>query len=209
MSKTVLKLSLVFYVVSCVLLFVCLTFSFFSHGVVSLFSSYEFDCPSGIFRTSFKTVPNQQYDSCFPSVEFGWAFGFAIFEFPFEFPLVFCCCYITFYLLISFFFVFWSIEKQYKVKKITKVYSLLKRSMNRLMCFLTLKYFWSTMHICKDRSIYSKIFLSDLLFEVFQNAIDMFWQLQTAQDIFSSICCLICFFANCSLFMRPFSNFVE
>ena len=25
----------------------------FSHGVVSLFSVYEFDCPSGIFRPSF------------------------------------------------------------------------------------------------------------------------------------------------------------
>ena len=38
--------SLVFYVVSCVLLVV---FFFFNHGVVSLFSIYE----SGIFRPSF------------------------------------------------------------------------------------------------------------------------------------------------------------
>ena len=46
--------SLVFYVVSCVLLFVCLFFFLiFSHGVVSLFSNYEFGCPSGIFRPSF------------------------------------------------------------------------------------------------------------------------------------------------------------
>ena len=45
--------SLVFYVVSCVILFVCLSFFIFSHGVVSLFSIYEFDCPSGIFRPSF------------------------------------------------------------------------------------------------------------------------------------------------------------
>ena len=43
---------LVFYVVSCVLLFVCLSF-FFSHGVVSLFSIHEFDCPFDIFRPSF------------------------------------------------------------------------------------------------------------------------------------------------------------
>ena len=32
---------------------VCL---FFSHGIVSLFSIYEFDCTSGIFRPSFKTM---------------------------------------------------------------------------------------------------------------------------------------------------------
>ena len=40
-----------FCVVSCVLLFVLFRFS---HGVVSLFSIYEFDCPSGIFRPSFQ-----------------------------------------------------------------------------------------------------------------------------------------------------------
>ena len=39
--------SLVVYIVSCVLLFV---FFIYSHGVVNLFSFYEFDCPSGIFR---------------------------------------------------------------------------------------------------------------------------------------------------------------
>ena len=44
--------SLVFYVVSCVLLFVCLSFSFLAM-VLCLFSIYEFDCPSGIFRPSF------------------------------------------------------------------------------------------------------------------------------------------------------------
>ena len=44
--------SLIFYVVSCVLLFV---FFIFSHGVVSLFSIYEFDCPSGIFCPPFMT----------------------------------------------------------------------------------------------------------------------------------------------------------
>ena len=43
--------SLVFYVVSCVLLFVCLSFFIFS--CVSLFSIYEFDCPSGTLRPSF------------------------------------------------------------------------------------------------------------------------------------------------------------
>ena len=33
---------------------ICLfVFIIFSHGVVSLFSIYEFDCPSGIFRLSF------------------------------------------------------------------------------------------------------------------------------------------------------------
>ena len=42
--------SLVFYVVSYVLLFVLFIFS---QGVVSLFSIYEFDCPSGIFRPFF------------------------------------------------------------------------------------------------------------------------------------------------------------
>ena len=46
--------SLVFCVVSCVLLFICLSFFICSHGVVSLFSIYEFDCPSGTFRPSFK-----------------------------------------------------------------------------------------------------------------------------------------------------------
>ena len=39
--------SLVFYVVSSVQSFI------FSHGVVSLFSIYEFDSPSGIFCPSF------------------------------------------------------------------------------------------------------------------------------------------------------------
>ena len=43
--------SLVFYVVSYVLLFFCLSFIFI-HGVVSLFSINELDCPSGIFRPS-------------------------------------------------------------------------------------------------------------------------------------------------------------
>ena len=38
---------------------VCLFVLFiFSHDVVSLFSIYEFDCPSGIFRPSFKAVKN-------------------------------------------------------------------------------------------------------------------------------------------------------
>ena len=32
-------------------------FLFISHGVVSLFSIYEFDCPSGIFRPSFILLP--------------------------------------------------------------------------------------------------------------------------------------------------------
>ena len=33
---------------------ICLfDFFFFSHGVFGLFSIYEFDCPSGIFRSSF------------------------------------------------------------------------------------------------------------------------------------------------------------
>ena len=46
--------SLVFYVVMCT--FVCLlVFMIFSHGVVILFSIYEFDCPSGIVRPSFMT----------------------------------------------------------------------------------------------------------------------------------------------------------
>ena len=44
--------SLVFYVVSCVLLFVCLSLSFSFLFIVSLFSIYEFDCLSGIFRPS-------------------------------------------------------------------------------------------------------------------------------------------------------------
>ena len=30
-------------------------FFFFSHGIVSLFSIYEFECPSGIFRPSLAT----------------------------------------------------------------------------------------------------------------------------------------------------------
>ena len=30
-------------------------FFFFSHGVVSLFSIYEFECPSGIFHLCFAT----------------------------------------------------------------------------------------------------------------------------------------------------------
>ena len=46
--------SLVFYVVSCVLLFGCLGFFIFSHNVVSLFSIYEFDCSSDIFHPSFQ-----------------------------------------------------------------------------------------------------------------------------------------------------------
>ena len=34
---------------------ICLFFFFFdSYGVVSLFSIYEFDCPSGVFRTTFR-----------------------------------------------------------------------------------------------------------------------------------------------------------
>ena len=45
--------SFIFYVVSCILLFACLSFHLFSHDVVSLFSISEFDYPSGIFRTSF------------------------------------------------------------------------------------------------------------------------------------------------------------
>ena len=56
--------SLVFYVVSSVLLFVCvfLFFFIFSHGVVNLFSIYEFDSLSGIFRPSFM---RQQYISLY------------------------------------------------------------------------------------------------------------------------------------------------
>lgn len=37
------------YVVSCDLLFVCLSFSNFCHGVMILFSNYEFTCPSAFF----------------------------------------------------------------------------------------------------------------------------------------------------------------
>ena len=48
--------SLVLYVVSCVLLTILFVFFIFSHGVVSLFSIYEFDCPSGIFHPSFQMI---------------------------------------------------------------------------------------------------------------------------------------------------------
>ena len=49
--------SLVIYVVSSLYFFsVCLFI--FSHGVVSLFSSYEFDSPSGIFRPSLLMTYN-------------------------------------------------------------------------------------------------------------------------------------------------------
>ena len=41
------------FMCSIVYLFV---FFIFSHGVVSLFSIYEFDCPSGIFPPSFKDI---------------------------------------------------------------------------------------------------------------------------------------------------------
>ena len=43
------------YCVMCTI--VCLfVFFIFSHGVVSLFSIYDFDCPSGIFRPSFTLI---------------------------------------------------------------------------------------------------------------------------------------------------------
>ena len=51
--------SFVFYIVSSVLFFVCLFF-YFQPGVVSLFSIYELDSPSGIFGPSFTIT-----DLCF------------------------------------------------------------------------------------------------------------------------------------------------
>ena len=68
--------SLVFYVVSCVLLFVCLSFFILSHGVVSLFSIYEFDCSSGIFRPSFWKVNCKKYTHYFSIRFFYWFFWF-------------------------------------------------------------------------------------------------------------------------------------
>ena len=65
MTKTVITLHVsifdsyekYFVLLTCVLYtFICLyAFLFVSHGVVSLMSFYEFDCPSGIFRPSFVT----------------------------------------------------------------------------------------------------------------------------------------------------------
>ena len=53
--------SLVFYVVS--LYFICFfVFLLFRHGVVSLFSIYEFDSSSGIFRPSFISIFNNFQD---------------------------------------------------------------------------------------------------------------------------------------------------
>ena len=48
---------LVLWVQCCVLcIIICLfVFLFFSHGIVSLFSIYEFDCPSGIFHPSLSS----------------------------------------------------------------------------------------------------------------------------------------------------------
>ena len=54
-----LDYSLVFYVVPCVLFFCLFAFFIFRHGDVSLFSIYEFDCPSGIFHLSFYTPSKQ------------------------------------------------------------------------------------------------------------------------------------------------------
>ena len=45
--------SLVFYVVSCVLLFVCLSFLYLAMALSVFFSIYEFDCLFGIFRPFF------------------------------------------------------------------------------------------------------------------------------------------------------------
>ena len=62
--------SLVFYVVSCNI--VCLfVFFIFRHGVVSLFSIYEFDCLFGIFRPSLRIliafhVPSFAFSPSFP-----------------------------------------------------------------------------------------------------------------------------------------------
>ena len=55
--------SLVLYVVSCVLLFVWLSVCLFifSHVAVNLFSIYDFDCPSGIFRPSFISKLHLRY----------------------------------------------------------------------------------------------------------------------------------------------------
>ena len=45
---------------------VCLfVFFIFSHGVVSLFSINDFDCPSGIFRHSLLTHINKTYKTFF------------------------------------------------------------------------------------------------------------------------------------------------
>ena len=46
--------TLIVYVqlVHCVLLFVYWSFFFFSHGVINLFLTYTFECPSGVFRLS-------------------------------------------------------------------------------------------------------------------------------------------------------------
>ena len=46
---------IVYWVVFIVCLPVCFCFVFFCHGVVSLFSIYEFYCPSGIFCSSLIT----------------------------------------------------------------------------------------------------------------------------------------------------------
>jgi len=49
------------YCVMCTI--VCLFFLFiFSHGVVSLLSIYEFDCPSDIFRSSFNSTYIIQFE---------------------------------------------------------------------------------------------------------------------------------------------------
>ena len=46
---------------------VCLfVFFIFSHGVVSLFSIYQFDCTSGIFRPSFKSWFDKPFMKWFP-----------------------------------------------------------------------------------------------------------------------------------------------
>ena len=52
--------SLVLYVVSCVLLFVCLSFSFLGMALSVYFSIYEFDCPSCTFRHSFKDLKKKK-----------------------------------------------------------------------------------------------------------------------------------------------------
>ena len=50
--------------VFCTIIYLAVCLFIFSHGVVSLFSIYEFDCLSGIFRSSFQWRSNK--NSCRP-----------------------------------------------------------------------------------------------------------------------------------------------